>query len=122
MGWIRDVGTDLRYGLRVLRKQPGFTAVVVATIAFGIGANTAIFTLFDALLLRSLPVREPERLVLFSSSVGEGTRTGTMPTGRWDLFSSELYAFLRGQPLPFDSLAAVASSGASVVSVHVAGE
>ena len=55
---------DLRYGLRLLRKAPTFTAVAIVTLAMGIGANTAIFTLLDQALLRSLPVKEPQRLVL----------------------------------------------------------
>src|SRR5690242_378623 len=65
-GWItlEQIAQDLRYGLRSLRKSPLFTVVAVLTLAFGIGANTAIFSLTDQVLLQLLPVKHPEQLVL----------------------------------------------------------
>jgi predicted permease len=64
---------DLRYGLRIMLKHKGFTLVVVLTLALGIGANTAVFSLLDAMLLKMLPVKEPEQLVLFRWVSGEKT-------------------------------------------------
>src|SRR5712671_1193151 len=61
--WIENLAQDLRYGLRMLHKNLGFTAVTVLTLALGIGANAAIFGLVDSAFLRGLPFREPERLV-----------------------------------------------------------
>src|SRR5262245_5910416 len=62
-----DLGSDLRYALRTLTQNPGFPAVVVLTLALGLGANTAIFTLLDQVLLRMLPVQDPERLVVIDA-------------------------------------------------------
>ena len=71
--WLEEFLQDLRIGVRVLRKNPAFTLVVAATLALGIGANTAIFGLVDALLLRPLPVvKEPSQLVLLMRGDGGG--------------------------------------------------
>src|SRR5262249_7851862 len=73
-GWLETLWQDLRYGIRNLRKNPGFTAVAVITLGLGIGANTAIFSVVEALLLRPLPYREPERLVMLAERSREGER------------------------------------------------
>ena len=81
---------DIRYGLRMLLKKPGFTLIAVLSLALGIGANTAIFSLLDAVLLKSLPVQKPEQLVLFGSGQDAGMTNG-FPDQSWDLFSYQFY-------------------------------
>src|SRR5215212_1642353 len=91
--WIETFLQDLGYGARSLRLSPAFTFVAALSLALGIGANTAIFSLIDALLLRSLPVRAPEELV----ALGDPARTGGHAQGsvRSDLFSVRMYQELR---------------------------
>jgi predicted permease len=104
---------DMRYGLRMLLKTPGFTLAAALSLALGIGANTAIFSLIDAVLLKSLPVREPESLVFFGKGEGVGATDG-FPDRSWDLFSYPFYREMRRRNEVFSEVGATLSMSWSV--------
>ena len=97
---------DVRFGLRMLAKNPGFTAVAVITLALGIGANTAIFTLVDAIMIKSLPVANPKQLYRLGDNDNCCVMTGTQNGGSFVLYSYQLYEYLRDHTPEFSHLAA----------------
>ena len=107
-----SIGQDLRYAMRRLRSSPGFTLIAIVTLALGIGANTAIFTLVQGMLLRSLPIADPARLY----RIGDRNTCcyyGNFenPDGDFDMFSFDLYQHFRQSAPEFEQLAAVQAGG-----------
>ena len=96
--WLETFWGDVRFGLRMLRENPGFTAVAILTLALGIGANTAIFTITNGLMLHTLPVREPGQLVeLLAHSPGD-------PEPGFNAFSWDAYRIMRDGDRVFSDL------------------
>ena len=105
--WLEHLFQDSRYGLRQLRKNPGFATVAILTLALGIGANTAIFTLVYAVLFKSLPVAHPEQLYSFGENPNVSDLTGIQDD--FSVYSYPLYRELRDHTAEFPELAAFGS-------------
>ncbi|MGO8786334.1 MAG: ADOP family duplicated permease [Terriglobia bacterium] len=117
--WLEGTLKDVRYGFRMLTKNPGFAAVAVLSLALGIGANTAIFTLINDVLLKSLPVRDPQQLVSFGKAYGAGVIGGLDP-GPFDLFPYDFYEQIKSDKEGFQGVCAFASF-TTMVSVRPGG-
>jgi putative ABC transport system permease protein len=117
---MRTLMQDLRYALRQIRRSPGFMITAVLTLALGVGANTAIFSLLDQAVLRSLPVRDPQRLVLLrgtgASWEGHASDNGA---GVEMSFSYPMYRDLRDKGTAFDGLIATAPAGVGITRNNV---
>ena len=104
---------DIRYAIRVLLKAPGFTLVAVLTLALGVGANTAIFSVLDSVLLRSLPVPHPEELSLLTDPDSHGQSFGS-EGGERSLLAYSEFQYLRDHNEAFSKLFAADSQLADV--------
>ena len=115
-GWrfLEELRTDVRYGLRWLTRSPGFAAAAILSLGLGIGANTAVFSLLDAVLLKSLPVSHPDSLVVMSYVTGHPADGGE-PIYR---FTYRMFEALRR---PGGSLDGAAASAPFAVNVDLAG-
>jgi macrolide transport system ATP-binding/permease protein len=105
--WLEQIGHDIRYGLRQLRKTPGFTATAVLTLALGIGANAAIFTLVHAVILNNLPVSDPHTLVRLGDNNDCCVNDGALDNGDFALFATASYDVVKKNVPEFAELTAI---------------
>jgi predicted permease len=125
--WAEDLARDVRYGWRVLRKTPGFSLIALASLAIGIGANTAVFSLVDRVLLRRLPVRNPQELVILkwgarreprgiskTNCYNDGDRAGF----RTNVFSWQIFTAMRERSRALNGITGFTTTGETAVTAN----
>src|SRR5580704_11648630 len=112
---MQNLWKDITFGLRMLSKSPGFTAIAVITLALGIGANTAIFSLMNQILLQRLPVKNPGELVILRAP-GPATGHVSSDGDETESFAYPMYKGLRDNNSVFSGILAQATFSASLAS------
>ena len=108
--WWDHLGQDLRFGLRMLRRNPGFTVTVILTLALSIGANTAIFSIVNALILKSLPYSHPERMGTIYTQI-----TGSVASDERHKLNGEQWELLRDNvPSLMSAVSGIRASGVNL--------
>src|SRR6202167_1902555 len=114
--WLDKLLRDLRFGFRCMRQSPGFAVTAILMLALGMGANTAVFSVMNAVLLRSLPVADPQQLVYLRTS---GTPPNVDKITLYDTFSYSVYEALRRQGGALSGVIAVAQLSVDKVNVRL---
>ncbi|HEY1945881.1 MAG TPA: ABC transporter permease [Bryobacteraceae bacterium] len=118
IAWLETAAQDIRYGLRQLARAPVLVSVAILSLALGIGANTAIFTLINAFMLQALPVRDPGRLALFNDSISGGVYSGG--DFKANEFSYPSWQYIQAHNDVFEDIAAF-RQGTDILILHVSG-
>jgi predicted permease len=108
-GWLEKLWQDLRFGVHMLMKQPGFSLTAVLTLALGIGANAAIFTLLHAVMMKNLPVADPDSLVRIGDGMSSGVGISTPEDGKFSVFPTAAWRLMKEKTPEFEELAAIQS-------------
>src|SRR5262249_62095738 len=106
-GWLEKLWQDLGFGIRMLLKQPGFSLTAVLTLSLGIGANAAIFTLLHAVMMKNLPVADPDTLVRIGDANSSGVGISNPGDGKYSLFPTAAWRLMKEGNSGFGGMASI---------------